>query len=363
MEDFLSQSAIEEFLVSTSDRHKRCKPPKEAYYFFPKGRDVIEWDPSFPKKTMRRIFEGGAEYNEFEKEILKEFQKELAEYCKKKKKIIEFPPEWTEANTLRFIQGSSYNLQKAIDNLQLHFEWRKQTLPVKVTNPIMEILNLGFIYGHGRDTNYRPIFIINARIFNKYLQKYNVQEWIDSLVFFIEYMIENMCIPGQVENWNIILDVSDFSMVFIPSQLKTIFHVLMNNYRCRLYVMYIVNVSPVLNFLWNTIKGVLDTNTEKKIKLLKSNDLSMIFTFINPEQIEQRFGGKAPNVEGHYFPHIIPSQNFAIENDPQDKLMPLKDYLDFMKTNSKYSQSPFLDNYMCGANNRSLESNEESNSS
>ena len=223
MEEKLSSEELEEFLSKSTSRHRACRPPKEAYLFFPKGTDMMEWDEKQPKKTMRRVFEGGVEYNEFELQILNEFKREIEKYNEKHSNSFFFPDNWKEANTLRFIQGSAYNIQKAIENLMSHFLWRNETLPVQVDDKIMEILNLGFIYGHGRDTNYRPIFIINARVFNENLQVYSVEDWINSLVYFIEYMIENMCIPGQVENWNIILDVKDFSMIFVPAQLKTIF--------------------------------------------------------------------------------------------------------------------------------------------
>ena len=338
----LSQSIIYEFLNKSSDRHKLCKPPKEAYHFFPQGKDVIELDKKNPKRTMRRIFEGVIQYNEFEKSILNDFRLELENYESKHHIKVELPNKWEEPNTLRFIQGSSYNLNKAIENLINHFEWRKNLLPIKISNKIMEILNLGFIYGHGRDSNFRPIFVISASVFNKYIKIYRVDDWINSLAYFLEYMIENMCIPGQVENWNIILDVINFSMLFIPKELKTIFNALMNNYRCRLYVMYIVNVSPVLNFLWSTIKNVLDANTEKKIKLLKNSEINQIFTFINPEQVEEKFGGKARNIESHYFPHIIPSNNFLLDNDPSDKILSTEKYIEIIKNNNKYIHSPFL---------------------
>ena len=342
MEDVLSQSIIDDFSCKSSFRNKQCKPPKEAYLFFPEENDILLWDASFPNKTMRRIFEGAIEYNEFEKAILVEFKEEFVKYTQQTNKVLEFPFGWTEANTLRFIQGSGYNIDKAIENIHHHFKWRKETLPIHVSQKIIEILNLGFIYGHGRDTNFRPIIIINAKIYSKYAEKYSVNEWIQSVVYLIEYTIENLLIPGQIENWNIILDVAEFSMIFIPSQLRIIFYTLMNNYKCRLYVMYIVNVSQMLNILWSTVNRVLDSKTQNKIKLLKKEDLNQIFTFINPFQVEQRFLGKAPNVERHYFPHIIPSENFNLISDPLEKFMSTDKYLELVKRNKNVIKSPYI---------------------
>ena len=341
--EILTQSIIEEFSNESTTRHLICKPPKEAYYFFPKGTDVIEWDKENPKKTMRRVFEGAIRFNEFEEAILIEFTVELEKYKIKNDKNVKFPEKWDDSKTLRYIQGSNYNINKAIENLINHFEWRENIFPIKISDKIIEILNLGFIYGHGRDSNFRPIFVINASIFNIYIKHYTVDEWINSFVYFLEYLINNLLIPGQVENWLIILDVANFSMLFIPQELKTIFNVLMNNYKCRMFVMYIVNVSTVLNFLWSTFIRVLDTNTEKKIRLLKKSDMKQIFNYINPEQIEEKFGGKAQNVKSHYFPHWIPSNKFLLENDSVDKIIDGDKYIELLKNNKKYIHSPYLD--------------------
>jgi len=312
-------------------------------FFFPNGNDIIDWDPQNPYKTMRRIFEGGVEFNEFEKKILEDFKDDLGKYKKQTNQEVEFPKNWKEYSTLRFIQGSGYKIQVAIENLISHFKWRKENLPVTPSDKIIEILNSGFIYGHGRDHNYRPVFVIRAAVYSKIKENYNVNDWILSLVYFLEYMIANMTIPGQLENWNLILDVDDFSMIFIPSDLKTLFNVLMSNYRCRLYVMFIVNISLVLSMLWKTIKVVLDPNTEKKIKLLKSSEMNEIFKYINPEQVEERFGGKAKTVNEYFFPHIIPSVNFLLENETKnEKLVGKEEYLRILRNNSRYVMSPYI---------------------
>ena len=47
------------FFIEDSDLYeifKRGIPPKEAYYFFPKGKDVIELHEKRPEKNLRRIF-------------------------------------------------------------------------------------------------------------------------------------------------------------------------------------------------------------------------------------------------------------------------------------------------------------------
>jgi len=132
------------------------------------------------------------------------------------------------------------------------------------------------LYGHGRDNRFRPILVINAKIYKKYENKYSTEDWILAVIYFIEYIINNLLIPGQVEDWNIICDVADVSIVFLPGDLKKIIDILQCNYRARLYVMYLLNISFFINMFWKMIKVMLDPNTEKKIKMLKS-DFKPIF--------------------------------------------------------------------------------------
>jgi len=207
----------------------------------------------------------------------------------------------------------------------------------------MEILNLGFIYGHGRDSKYRPIIVINSIIYKNNSKKYSSNDWILSMVYFIEYVITNMLIPGQVENWNIICDVNNINVMFLPAEFNTLMKVLQSNYRCRLYNMFILNVSTTVYIIWRAIRNFLDPNTERKIKILKSNDFSDIFKFINKDQIEARFGGNGSNVSNYFFPPVIPSKRFLMEGQNEDQVLVNNEvYIEKIRTNPKLTISPYI---------------------
>jgi len=214
---------------------------------------------------------------------------------------------------------------------------------IKMNDKIIEIINCGFLYGHGRDHRYRPVLVINAKVYKKFKDTYSTEEWVIAVMYFIEYCISRLTIPGQVENWNIICDVDEVSVIFLPGDLKKIIEILQCNYRARLYVLFLLNMSFGVRMVWNMIKGMLDPNTEKKIKMIGS-DKTPMFELINKNQIEKKFGGSAENVEKHYFPHIMPDDKVLDEKEDKKKLlMEEGEYCEFIEKNPQYIPSPYIE--------------------
>jgi hypothetical protein len=104
----LSDSILQEFNNQNTIRHISAKPPKEAYLYFPKQNELIDFDSKNPKRLNRRIFEGATEYNEFEKEELCIFKKELKAFIADNIVIVE------DSLCLRFLQASSFDHIKAL---------------------------------------------------------------------------------------------------------------------------------------------------------------------------------------------------------------------------------------------------------
>ena len=57
--------------------YKKCVPPKEAYYYFPKGEDVIVYNEKNPEKTLRRIYIN-VPYSNLEKKWISDYKKILS---------------------------------------------------------------------------------------------------------------------------------------------------------------------------------------------------------------------------------------------------------------------------------------------
>ncbi len=196
-----------------------------------------------------------------------------------------------------------------------HLEWRKTYFPFSITNKASEILNNGFIYVHGRDIYFRPIIVINARYYVNNMTKYTYDDWLCCVIYFMEYMIKNLLIPGQIENWNIITDLNGVSLLTFPSDMKKMMGVLSSNYRCRLYVNFILGMGSILNVLWKIVKAFLDETSVRKIRFIKKGEYKELFEFINEEQIEKKYGGKAQDINENFFPPIMPTNRYTRNNE------------------------------------------------
>ena len=329
----LSDSILIEFDNFETERHKNSKVPKIAHFYFPKDSEIIEFNQNNPKNTLRRIFEGGEIYNDYEKEKILLFNKEIF------RRDIKLPSDWQDFDSLRFLQATGYDNIKTILYVLEHIEWRKNNIPIIPTDNIKRILNIGFLYAHGRDNRFRPILILDPNIFNKYLKSFSVQDWILSIIYLFEYLKKNCFLPGQIENWNIICDVSKVNLFLLPTEFKIILNTLQSNYRCRLYVMFIINVSFIMKSIWSLIKSMLDSSTQRKIRFLSGEELKgEIFKYINLSQLEEKFGGEAVNMENKFFPPNFPSNNYFTELDNPDEILVKEEkYLEIIQNNSKYT--------------------------
>ena len=74
-----------------------------------------------------------------------------------------------------------------------------------------------------------------------------------------------------------------------------------NNFRSRLYVMYIVQAPFSINFLWSMVKGFLEEHTQRKIQILSKAIPSNLFEHSNKEQIEKKYGGTALDLKESYW--------------------------------------------------------------
>ena len=338
--EILSQSDIVEFESLNTYRHNNAKPPKQAYLYFPTERETVEFDKNNPKKILRRIFQGGLKYTSFESDNLNNFENFLM-----KNQLI-LPEYWKRYDTLRFLQANGYDHDKTLKYIKDHIEWRTNNLPVIPTDNVKKILKLGFFYIHGRDNRFRPIIVLNPDIFVNNLNNYVLHDWVYSLIFVLEYLKEHCFLPGQIENWNLICDVGKSSILFIPKEFNKLLNILQSNYRCRLYKMYILNVSLFIKVLWKTINIMFDPTTQRKIKLLQEDsDIEQeLFKYINKTQIEKRFGGTADNIESKFFPPIFPSNEYITSKEVTSIFVDENEYLEIINSNKEYRKSPFISN-------------------
>lgn len=110
------------------------------------------------------------------------------------------------------------------------------------------LLNSGCLYIHGRDHFFRPLLIMNFTKFD--FKKNSHGDYVVLLCFLLEFMINNMTLPGQVETWVALSDMGHQGMNSLPmGDLKNLVQDLQENFRCRLGVNYVINAPSGVYFI------------------------------------------------------------------------------------------------------------------
>ena len=296
-------------------RHQLAMPNDLMYRYFPNDNDIIIRQKN-PKDNYRFIF-NGMEKTEFEKEKLEEFYKFIKEK-EKKKKIDHFLPDWwIESDTMRFLQASNYDIKKVYTLIKENLISTENARKI-IDKRIRFILNYGFIYMYGRDTHFRPILIVEVRRAAELMDdlKYTFEEVSQAILFFMNYIVNYMLIPGQIENWILICDLEQVGLGKLP-QFKSILSSL-SKFRCRVIKNYILHLSGIIKVAAQGILNLLGSASAKKIVVVDKKNLEIIQELIRKENLQEKHGGTAPDVnygEDNLFPPLVTSNEYIKEGE------------------------------------------------
>jgi hypothetical protein len=110
-------------------------------------------------------------------------------------------------------------------------------------------------YLAGRDSKFRPILVLDVKkMINLNLPE---EEIYQCEVYFFEFIIRNLLIPGHVEMWNTIIDVGYEGVMSMMSPMKNSISFLQSTFRSRMYVAYIVRPSGTCAFMWSIAQRFL----------------------------------------------------------------------------------------------------------
>lgn len=74
-----------------------------------------------------------------------------------------------------------------------------------------------------------------------------------------------------------------------------------NNFRSRLFQMYIVNSPKSINMFWGMIKSFLEEATVQKIHILTTTTPEKLFLHTHRSQIEMYFGGISQDITSNFW--------------------------------------------------------------
>ena len=294
-------------------RHLKAIPNDIMYRYFPNENDILIKNKN-PKDNYRFIF-NGMDKTPYEKEKLEELTKYITE---KEKDINNFFPEWwLESDTLRYLQATNYDIKKTHTLIKENIKYTNQTIKI-IDKRIRFILNYGFIYMYGRDMHFRPIIIVEVNKSSELMDKlkYTFDELNQAMIFFVNYIVNYILLPGQIENWIMICDLKSVGVGKL-GQFKSILNTL-NRFRGRVFRNYILNLGKFMRAAASGILSVLGSSSAKKIIMVENGKYEVMQQYIRKENLQIKYGGSAPNViygEDNLFPPIVPSDIYINENE------------------------------------------------
>ena len=324
---------------------KKSLPPKEAYYYFPKGEEIVIFNKKKQEKTLRRIY-NNVPYTDKEKEWLYEFKTMIANHPENK-----LPDYWNDAYNLAYIYSTECKIEKAYKRMIDYFKWYSEHFPMNIQpeDKAIKLLNTGFTYIHGRDHQFRPIIICQPYILLKNEKDYSDTDVVNASIFICQYMANYMLIPGQIENWIMFINVEGTSLLTMPDSFRKLITALSDYFIARLYKSYILGMNAFLRIVFKIMCTFLEEVTVKKFVILEGTKDKNLFQDINPQNLEERFGGQARNCVYNepncLFPPRMPSNNYFLENEyPHEILISEEEYIERYNNGNipEESVSPFI---------------------
>lgn len=154
-----------------------------------------------------------------------------------------------------YIYSTDCDIPKAYERMIKYFNWYNSFFPITFTpkDKAIEILNSGFCYCYGRDHEFRPILIVQPYIYQTKLKNHSPDDLMRASIFLCEYVKNNLLIPGQIENWNMIVNLKGTSVTSIPAPIRKVISCLSDNFIARLYKSYVLGLNFFLKILFKLI--------------------------------------------------------------------------------------------------------------
>ena len=367
---------MEEDKMSKSD-YESYLPPLEMYLYFPKKENIVKKILEPKIQIIRNIFHVHSYFDEEEKKIdilvltiNKEINlndKENIIYLDNIRSIISKKEE-----LLRYLNYNKYDVFQTINMFKTLLELLKKNKicdvkKIAYTDKIKYMLNSGYIYFLGRDKKFRPIIVIDFRKYEPKIlknldKKDGGTDLIYTLLYFFNFIIDMMLLPGQVEQFNVILQIDGMNSSNFINNFKDIIYLIQICFPSRLHLMYIVSFKNISESSYNLIENFLFLYNKERTITINKKKYQNIFNEISHETLKEFL--EPLNITLHtnstlnsnsncsdsslvnlaklekskttkIFPPIINNNNIFDRDDEKNVLMKVDEYLNFIseKTN------------------------------
>ena len=116
--------------------------------------------------------------------------------------------------------------------------------------------------------------------------------------FFFDFLARKLLVPGQVENWIMMVDLNDVGMTSLPvNKVKAIIGMTQKHFGGRLYRQFLVNMSFMLRKSTSVFLNFVDDITQQKISAHNDKTYKAeLLKLISPDNLEVKYGGQKPNI-------------------------------------------------------------------
>lgn len=282
--------------------------PPEVVLFEPAPEDIHRGGTLAPQgKTGNRLIFLNVPLLDFEQKALDK----LHEALKNEKALAPggTMPGYVRLHALRLLQQAKWKVEKAINTIATHLEMRVQKMPVR-EDAVLNDLQTAIMYWHGRDRSCRPILV--WRMEKVYALGLDADRATRMILFILEYAVRYLLVPGRVENWVLLVDLTGCGLSMAASSTfrsitRNVTKLLEEVYCGRNFTTKIFHMPSLLRAIVNSL---IPEDKKSKVEFVADADIpSTMRKMCEPHQLEVQYGGTAPNVKPgevypfRFFPH------------------------------------------------------------
>ena len=104
-------------------------------------------------------------------------------------------------------------------------------------------------------------------------------------------------VPGKIETWTTIFDLRTIGASQMSNKnIQQVVKAMQRNFPGRLYKFYGIEVGLLFRGVWAFAHKFVDEFTKLKMSIYGSDYAKHILELVEAQNLEQKFGGSAPNV-------------------------------------------------------------------
>ena len=119
--------------------------------------------------------------------------------------------------------------------------------------------------------------------------------------------------PYHAEKYVCVFDFNNMNATDVPYKYLYEVMIAMNLYYCGNVEKTVVYNAKGINSIWSFVKGFIPEHARKKILFVNSSNREDIFEYIDPYELEKRYGGKLDNLEEYWPPRCTNEEFDAIQ--------------------------------------------------